>query len=197
MYFVLGSCRVWGLKYENYNQKTCSIQSHYLDETIQYINFMNGAAKIKGECFREGKIPDNWDKTCERWRSSTKVVVEISSIKYCEEDGYFYNLLLSRRSKLNQFSELKRKMKTLILLISNKQLIIVPHANLYIDKHMGYNSNRTILQQLSKYCRDVLHLKVLDPMSILSKYGSIKCMIDVNHYSQFMKDQMYQTISQF
>lgn len=197
MYFIFGSCRVRNVSLPGYTRKSMSIHSHYFDETLQYISWLKNESTINEKCFRDEKMLEEWEELVENWEKSDTVIVEISSIKYSKVKSYYFNLLIGKECKKNTIDELNCKLQTLKTVMGDKKLIFIPHANLYDEKITGYNLNRTILQMVSKYANEQLNIKTLDPMSIISKYGSIKCTTDINHYTDFMILMITRKILQF
>tara|TARA_B110000908_G_C10173986_1_gene412276 strand:- start:298 stop:945 length:648 start_codon:yes stop_codon:yes gene_type:complete len=212
--FLFGSCRIWTSIYKygkSSQQKT--IQSHYADEIIQYIDWLQTKKQLSTEeikCFRDTITNNDWSLLKKEFNKSKIFVIEISSIKTSKsEEGNWQNLLVGKNAIVD--TNISDKIIKINDMLKNKKCIFLCHANTYSRRNLGFIKNRTIIQDQFKQVIKQKDINFIDPSEIIAKYGQEKCLIlskkknsdfkndiyDLNHYTLFMHDQVYNNIISF
>lgn len=192
--FILGSCRVWSSAQKNkwVDMKKDVVQSHYLDEIIQYVKWFISREKLKEyelKTFRHKLSDEQFTDHKKSFEKAGLFLVEISSVK-TSKSGEVYSNLLNHNNKntnVSTMEELKPKIKELIDLLGGRPVIFFPHVNPYSEKLGGFLEPRIITQSICNYARKKFGANVINPTKFLYKYGSDKCLDgDFNHFSDFM-----------
>ena len=194
--FLFSSCSVWTSALDNkWVTNTEVIQSHYLDEIIQYVKWFTHKDTLNDKelkCFRNEITQDNFHEYKKKFTESQVILLEISSLKISEENHLFYNLLNNKQSEVKDLQYLKYRICELFKLLKNKNIVLVSHVNTYSPKIMGFIKNRITIQELCKYAHKKFNVPVISPTKFLCKYGEDNCLFksdgenDINHFSPFM-----------
>ena len=210
--FILGSCRVWSSSYRNnWSSTNSTIQSHYSDEILQYIDWLINKEELSDterRCFRDEIDNNKWKILRNNFSKCQIVLVEISSIKTLKINNLFHNLLIDNTHvKSDTIESFHNKILNILDILNNlnKKCIFFSHINTYSVRNMGFVKNRTIIQEQFKIALKKKQFIFVDPSNIVAKYGQERCLMlndnkesldeyDINHYTLFMHNEIAKCI---
>lgn len=133
--FVFGSCRVVGaVRSFQPLSKDQYIQTHYVAEVIQAVQYLRGEVQVPASTFRNFKnVAVHGAKWVQMFKQARNIVIEISSLKEVLSPNGWYVNLLAKTSDMKvtvlKPHEVRAKLHTLLNLLSDKNVILVGHGS--------------------------------------------------------------------